>query len=73
MVEKVVQKQVMGHFNRHSLIQTLQSAYRKFYSTVATILDLCDNILINMENNINTAMVFFHLSADFDTGSITKS
>ena len=30
-------------------------------------LNLCDNILQNMENNINTTMVALDLSATFDT------
>ena len=38
-----------------------------FYSTETTILDLCDNILIDMENNENTAMVALGISAVFDT------
>ena len=39
----------------------------KFYCTVTAILDLCDNILINMENNENTGMVTLDLSVAFDT------
>ena len=39
----------------------------KFYSTETTILDLGDNILINMENNENTVIVAFDLSAAFNT------
>ena len=57
----------MDHFNRHLLIPMHQNAYRNFYSTETTILDLCDNILINMENNRNTAVVAPNLSAAFDT------
>ena len=44
-----------------------QSAYRANHSTEAAILNLCDNILQNMEKNINTAMVALDLSAAFDT------
>ena len=55
IVEKVVQNQLTDHFNRQSLIPTHQNAYRKFYSTETTILDLCDNILINVENNENNS------------------
>ena len=67
IIEKVVQIQLTDHFNRQSLIPTLLNAYRKFYSTETAILDLCDNILINMENNENTAIVTLDLSAAFDT------
>ena len=41
-----------------------QSAY---HSTETAILNLCDNILQNMEKNINTAMVALDLSSAFDT------
>ena len=67
IVEKVVQNQLTDHLNRQSLIPIHQNAYRKFYSTETTILDLCDRILINMENNENTAMFAADLSAVFDT------
>ena len=67
LLEKVVQNLLTDHFNRKSLIQTYQNAYRKFYSSETTILDLCDNILINMENIENTAIVALDLSAAFDT------
>ena len=53
----MVQNQVADHFDRQSLIPTHQNAYGKFSSTDTTILDISDNILINMENNANTAMV----------------
>ena len=40
-----------------------QNTYSKFYSTEPTILDLCDNILRNMENDENTAVVTLDLNA----------
>ena len=66
-VEKLVQNELTYHFNMQSLIPNHYNAYRKFFSTETIILDPCDNILINMENNENKAMVALHLSAAFDT------
>ena len=37
------------------------------HSTETAILNICDNILHNMENNTNTTMVALDLSAAFDT------
>ena len=44
-----------------------QSTYRANHSTEAAILNICENILQNMENNINTKVVALDLSAAFDT------
>ena len=63
IVEEVVQNQLTDHFIRQLLIPTHQNTYRKFYSIKTTILDLCDSILINMENNENTTVVTLDLSA----------
>ena len=63
----MVQNQLTDHFHRQSLIPTHQNAHMIFYSTETTILDLCDNILINMENNESTAMIALDLSAAFET------
>ena len=69
IVEKVVQSQLTDLFKRQSLIPSNQNAYRKFYTTETTMLGLCNNILINMENNENRAMVALDLSAVFNTVS----
>ena len=58
---------MIDHFNGHSLIPTHQSPYRDFYSTETMILDICDNILINMETSKNTAIVALDVSAALDT------
>ena len=51
----------MDHFNIQSLTPTHQNA------TETRILHLCDNILINTENNENTIKVALDLSVAFDT------
>ena len=57
----------MNHFRTNTLLPNYQSAYMAHYSTETVILNLCDNILQNIENNINTAMVALDLSVAFDT------
>ena len=57
----------MNHFRNNNLLPNYQSAYRAHHSTETAILNLCDNILQNIEKNINTAMVSLDLSAAFDT------
>ena len=52
---------------KSTLIPNYQSVYIANHSTETAILNLCDNILQNMENNINTTIVALDLSAVFDT------
>ena len=44
-----------------------KSAHRANHLMETAILNICDNILHNMENNTKTAMVALDLSAAFDT------
>ena len=67
IVDKVVKHQLTDNFNMQSLIPTHQNAYRTFYSTEHTILDLCNHILTNMEGNENIAIIVLDLSATIDT------
>ena len=66
-MEKVILNQLWNHFKSNKLIPTHQIAYRANHSTETAILNLCDNILQNMEKNINITMVALDLSAAFDT------
>ena len=66
-MEKAAQSQLQTHFDHQSLLSKHQSAYRQLYSTETTLLNLCDNILKNMENQKCTSIVCLNLSATFDT------
>ena len=66
-MEKVILNHFWNHFQINKLIPNYQHAYRAHHATETAILNLCDNILQNMENNINTTMVALDLSAAFDT------
>ena len=67
LLEKVILNQFLNHLNNNNLLPNYQSAYRANHSTETAILNLCDNILQNMEKNINTAMVALDISVAFNT------
>ena len=67
IIEKAAQVQLQKHFDEHSLLPSHQSAYRKHHLTETTLLNMCDNILKNMETQKNTSIVSLDLSAAFDT------
>ena len=67
IVEKAAQLQLQKHFDQHSLLPKHQSAYRQHHSTETTLLNICDNILKNMEDGKCTSIVSLDLSAAFDT------
>ena len=69
--EKATQLQLQKHFDQQSLLPNHQSAYRKHYSTETTLLNMCDNILRNMENGKCTSIVSLDLSAAFNTVNCT--
>ena len=66
-MEKVILNQLWDHFRINKMIPNYQSAYTANHSKEKAILNICDNILHNMENNKNTTMVAPDLGAAFDT------
>ena len=67
VIEKAVQAQLQKYFDKQSLLPNHQSAYRQHYSAENTFLNMCDNILKNMENGKCASMVCLDLSVAFDT------
>ena len=67
IIEKAAQLLLQEHFDQQSLLPNHQSAYRKHYSMETTLLNMCENILRNMENGKCTSIVSLILSAAFDT------
>ena len=66
IIEKAAQLQMQKHFYQQSLLPNHQSAYRKHYSMETTLMNMCENILRNMENGKCTSIVSLDLSAAFD-------
>ena len=67
LIEKIILNQLWNHFKTNKLLPNYWNAYKANHSTETVILNLCDNILQNMEKKINTTMVALDLSAAFDT------
>ena len=49
LIEKIIFNQLMNHVRTKRLLPNYQSAYRANHSTERAILNLCDNILQNIE------------------------
>ena len=56
-----------NHIMQFGLYPVLQSAYRKGHSTETTLLKIQNDILLNMDKQNVTLLVFLDLSAAFDT------
>ena len=67
MTERIAAKQMCGHLSINHLFPEFQSAYRNFHSTETALLHTRNDILINMNKQHVTLLVFLDLSAAFDT------
>ena len=67
ITEKAAQLQLQKHFDQQSLLPNHQSAYRQHYSMETTLLNMCNNILKNMQNQKFTSTICLDLSAAFNT------
>ena len=67
IIEKAPQLQLLEDFDQQSLLPSHQNAYRKHYSMETILLNMCDNILKNIENEKCTSTVSLHFSPAFDT------
>ena len=67
LTEKAVAQQAVSHVITHGLLRVLQSAYRPLHSTETALLRVRNDILLNMNKQQVTLLVFLDLSAAFDT------
>ena len=67
IIEKAVQSQLQKYFDHQLLLSKHQGAYKQDYSLETTLLNMCDNILNNMEKQKCTSIVCLDLSTVFDT------
>ena len=65
--EKVVIPQILDHFREHAPLPSHQSAYRQHHSTETALLKVHNDILLNMDEQKVTLLVFLDLKAAFDT------
>ena len=67
LTERAVFDQLQNHLMRFDFFPTLQSAYRKGYSTETALLKVHNDLLMNMNSQQVTLLVLLDLSAAFDT------
>ena len=63
ILEKVVVSQLMSHLNRHNLFSSFQSAYRPGHSTEIAFLKVVNDLLLAMDEDKLSVLVFLDLSA----------
>lgn len=66
ITEKAVALQISDHMSSNQVLPEFQSAYRKNHSTETALLPMCNDILINVKQQV-TLLVFLDLRAAFDT------
>ena len=66
IVERVVQKQLTGYLEEHSLLSDAQHGYRKFHSTETALHAITDRALHAMDKGDISILVLLDLSKCFD-------
>ena len=67
LIEKVVAIQLSNYLQDNHLHETLQSAYKKFHSTEATLIKVHDDIVTAIDDAQSVILLLLDLSAAFDT------
>ena len=67
ILESIVSKQLINYLIANSLVDTRQSAYRKFHSPETLLFSILDDFLNKLDNNYNIQLILLDLSAAFDT------
>ena len=67
LVEKIVAHQLTSYLTANSLLEPLQSAYRKFHSTETALLKVHNDICLSVDSGNYVLLILLDLSAAFDT------
>ena len=67
LIETAVAGQLETHMTMNDLHPALQSSYREYHSIETALLKVCNDILMNMNQQQVTLLVMLDLSAAFDT------
>ena len=67
ITEKAAALQISDHVSSNQMFPEFQSAYRKNHSTETALLRMRNDILVNMNIQQVTLLMFLDLSAAFDT------
>ena len=67
IIEKAAAKQISDHVSFNQMFSEFQSAYCKYHSTETALLRMRNDILVSMNKQQVTLLVFLDVSAAFDT------
>ena len=71
IVSKVFQKEVFGQLYRYlsnnALLSRFQSGFRPKHSTLSALIQICDNLLKNMDDGKLNCLVFLNVRKAFDS------
>ena len=67
VIEKIMQKRILGHLDTFGGLPEYQSAYRMYHSTETALLKVQNDLLVAIENQKVSALALLDLSAAFDT------
>ena len=65
--ERLIYEQLSEYFQENNFLTKYQSGFRKFYSTVTSMLKTTNDWLLNMDKGLYTGVVYFDLKKAFDT------
>ena len=66
-LERVIASQLQEYLQTNGLMDTMQSAYRPFYSTETVLVKVMNDFLLALDKGQQVALVLLDLSAAFDT------
>ena len=66
ILEKIVAKQIVEYFDKNSLMDLYQSAYKKYHSTATALLQILENINKAMDSSEITILTLLDYSKAFD-------
>ena len=72
LTERVVASRLEEHMNINNLHESTQFAYKREHNIETMMIGLTDEVLRGFDNNMATIVIFFDLSAAFDTIDIGK-
>ena len=67
LLERLVSSQIRDHLLTHSLLPSLQSAYRPHHSTETALLKISSDLLLSMDSGRLCLLCLIDLSSAFDT------
>ena len=66
LIERIASKQVIYHFNQHSLLPVSQSGYRRYHSTETALIDVSSKLFASMDAQNVSLLCLLDMSSAFD-------